>query len=434
MTKANGIPAISARLFLAAALAIGAANIVVADDFGHGRKDKVLYVWAQDQAHAAPDFLAVINFDEESSQYGKVIKTVPVPAPGNIGNEPHHCHLNSSRTILGCGGLLSLLKGQNGIFFFDVADAANPRFLFSTKAVESSITDDFLPTEGGGFLITQMGAADGTEPGRVAEFDGNLHFVANHFGTASMFQEWPSTPPLDGFNPHGISARPDLNLMMTSDFILPTSVLVGPPVLRGSVRIWDYRARKITKTIQLNSPDGGPAQGTMDVKMLPGDRHGYGYSAGMFDGHIYLIDPVAGTGVAAFDCDTVTPHVDTPVPGGMGQILATPQSGDRLIFGLFMAGQVGMLDTTDRAHLKQMSVVSFKPFTGPHNLVLSGDDSRLVVTDYFLSAGILDFEGDHKVHVLKVTHDTLSEDTRFKLDFNTAFPTGPARPHGIAMK
>jgi selenium-binding protein 1 len=157
----------------------------------------------------------------------------------------------------------------------------------------------------------------------------------------------------------------------------------------------------------------------------------------MFDGHIYLIDPVAGTAVAAFDCDTVMPHVDTEVTGGMGQILATPQSGDRLIFGLFQAGQVGMLDTTDRANLKQLSVVSFGKDTGPHNLLLSSDDNRLVVSDYFLNedaAGLIHFEGDHKIRVLKVTHDTLTEDTRFKLDFNTAFPTGPARPHGIAMK
>ena len=203
------------------------------------------------------------------------------------------------------------------------------------------------------------------------------------------------------------------------------------------MRIWDYRARKITKTIQLNSPGGGPALGTMDVKMLPKDRHGYGYSSGMFDGHIYLIDPVAGTGVAAFDLATVTPHIVTPFSGGMPQILATPQSGDRLIFGTFMAGQVGMLDTTDRAHLKQLSVVSFGQNTGPHNLVLSSDDNRLVVSDYFLNedaAGIIHFEGDHKVHVVKVTHDTLTDDTRFSLDFNTAFPSGPARPHGIAMK
>jgi len=425
------------KICLIAAFGIGATSIMLAQVNGHqGGKEKFLYVWAQDQAQNVPDFLAVVNFDEDSSQYGKVIKTVPIPPPGNFGNEPHHCHLNSTKEILGCGGLLSLLKGQNGIFFFDVKDAANPRFLFSTKALESSITDDFLPVENGGFLITQMGAADGTAPGRVAEFDGNLHFIANHFGgiSSTLFDEWPTSPPLDGFNPHGISSRPELNLMMTSDFLLPTSVLSGPVVLRGSVRIWDYRARKITKTVQLESPDGGPALGTMDVKMLPKDKHGYGYAAGMFDGHIYLIDPVSGTGVAAFDCDTVTPHVNTPVVGGMGQILATPQSGDRLIFGLFQAGQVGMLDTTKRNELKQVAVVSFGQNAGPHNLVLSNDDSRLVVSDYFLKAGIIDFEGDHKVRVVNVTHDTLTEDTRFNLDFNTAFATGPARPHGLAIK
>jgi 56kDa selenium binding protein (SBP56) len=441
MKETKGFLPTTAKILVAAAFCVTGTVLGLASDDGHeGGTDKTLYIWAGDQAHNAPDFLAVIDFDEDSDDYGKVIKTVPVPPPGNIGNESHHCHLNSTRAILGCGGLLSLLKGQNGIFFFDVSDARSPRFMFSTKAVESSITDDFLPTEGGGFLITQMGSASGGAPGRVAEFDGSMHFVANHFGTVSLFQEWPATPPLDGFNPHGISARPDLNLMMTADFILPTSTLTGSPgpELRGSVRVWDYNARKITKTIDLSSPDGGPALGTMDVKMLPKDPLGIGYAAGMFDGHIYAIDPIAGTGVAAFDCSTVTPHVQTTVTGGMGQILATPQSGDRLIFGLFQAGQVGMLDTTNRTNLTQLSVVTLGPVnSGPHNLVLSHDDRRLVVTDYFLnedSAGIIHFEGDHKVHVVKVSHDTLAEDTRFKLDFNTAFQTGPARPHGIAMK
>jgi 56kDa selenium binding protein (SBP56) len=402
-------------------------------------KEEVLYVWAGDQAHEAPDFLAVIDFDEDSESYGRVIRTVPLPPPGNIGNEPHHCHLNSTKTVLACGGLLSLLKGQNSIFFFDVSDAKKPRFMFSGKAVESSMTDDFLPLENGGFLITQMGSATGMAPGRVAEYDNRLHFVVNHFGTFSMFEEWPNKPPLDGFNPHGISARPDLNLMMTSDFILPGSTLMGSmgPVLRSSVRIWNFRERKITKTVELFAPDGSPAQGTMDVKLLPNDRHGYGYTAGMFDGHIYLIDPEGGTGTPAFDLSTVNPHVDTPVPGGMGQIMATPQSGDRLIVGTFMAGQIVLLDTTDRFDLKQLSVVSFGANAGPHNLVLSDDDHRLVVTDYFLNedeAGIIHYEGDHKVHVLNVTHDKLTEDKRFNLDFNTAFKTGPARPHGIAMK
>jgi hypothetical protein len=454
MMKGNGVAGKTARLLLITTLVLGAWTMALAqNDWGgrledhggdrdkgdHGGREKILYIWAQDEAHVAPDFLAVIDFDEQSSKYGQVINVVSVPPPGNIGNEPHHCHLNSTKTILGCGGLLSLLKNQNGIFFFDVTDAKKPRFMFSTKAVESSMTDDFLPIENGGFLITQMGSSTGMAPGRVAEFDGRMHFVANHFGLMSLFQEWPATPPLDGFNPHGISARPDLNLMMTSDFIMPSSTLMGSmgPVLRGSVRIWNYRERKITKTVDLFAPDGTPAQGTMDVKMLPNDPHGYGYTSGMFDGHIYLINPERDTGTPVFDLSTVKPHVDTPVPGGMGQIMATPQSGDRLIVGTFMAGQVVMLDVRDRFNPKEISVVSFGANAGPHNIVLSDDDSRLVVTDYFLNedaAGIIHLEGDHKAHVLKVTHDTLTEDKRFKLDFNTAFKTGPARPHGIAMK
>ena len=123
----------------------------------------------------------------------------------------------------------------------------------------------------------------------------------------------------------------------------------------------------------------------------------------------------------------------------MGQIMATPKRGDRLIVPLFGTGQVIMLDATDRSNLRQIpeAVVSLGRDAGPHNIELTEDDSRLVVVGYFLNqddAGIIHFDGDHKVRVLKVGRDSLVEDKRFNLDFNNAFPTGPARPHGIAMK
>src|SRR5882724_4238963 len=55
--------------------------------------DRVLFVWAGDQARTNPDFLAVVNFDEGSADYGKVVTTVPLPGPGATGNEPHHVGL-----------------------------------------------------------------------------------------------------------------------------------------------------------------------------------------------------------------------------------------------------------------------------------------------------------------------------------------------------
>jgi hypothetical protein len=291
--------------------------------------------------------------------------------------------------------------------------------------VESSITDDFLPLAEGGFLVTQMGSASGGAPGRLAEFDKQLH----------LKKEWPDAPPQDGFNPHGISARSELNLMVTSDFINPVTTLnvfPGPPVLRGSVRVWDLQNRTILRTINIPG-----AIGTMDVKLIPRDPLGRGYTAGMFDGFVYLLDTAAGTATVAFDCETIVPHVETPVRGGMSQILATPKSGDRLIFALFQAGQIGMLDTTNREHLVQISIASLGVGAGPHDIVLTDDDKRLAVTDYFLNEdnfGKIHFEGDHKVHVLKVSRDKLELDPRFQLDFNTAFATGPARPHGMDTK
>jgi len=395
------------------------------DDDDKGKAAKTLYIWAGDQARLAPDFLAVVNFDEDSDAYGKVIKTVPLPPPGNVGNEPHHCHLSADKNILACGGLLSLLRNQNGIFFFDVSDARNPRFLFSTSGSESSITDDFLPLESGGFLVTQMGSCTGGTPGRVAEFDRDL----------DMVREWPVHPPHHGFNPHGISARPELNLMVTSDFIMPSSTLdsfPGDPELRGSVRVWDFQKREITKTIQI--PD---AMGTMDVKLIPGDPLGRAFTAGMFDGLVYLVNTRDGTAQAVFDCEDIVPHIETQVRGGMVQLLAMPRSGDRLLFASFQAGQVGMLDVGDPEHPFQTGIVNLGANTGPHAIALTDDDKRLVVTDYFLNEddfGKIHLEGDHRVHVIRVHKNHLQLDSRFDLDFNTAFTTGPARPHGIAMK
>lgn len=386
---------------------------------------ETLYVWAGDQARVAPDFLAVIDFDESSPHYGRVIRTVPVPGPGASGNEPHHCHLSADKNILACGGLLALLRGQDSIFFFDVAKPRHPKFLFSTSGTLSNITDDFLPLEHGGFLVTQMGDHAGGTPGRVAEFDRKLRMVA----------EWPANPPSHDFNPHGISARPDLNLMVTSDFMMPASslnVVPGDPLLRGSIRVWDLKRRTIVRTVSIPS-----ALGTMDVKLIPKDPQGRAFTAGMFDGFVYLVDTRTGTAKAVFDCESIVPHVDVPVRGGMTQLMAMPRSGDRLIFGLFQAGQVGMLDVRDPEHPVQSSIVNLGADAGPHMVALTDDDKRLVVSDYFLNEddfGKVHFEGDHHVRVINVSRHGLALDHRFDIDFNKAFATGPARPHGVAMK
>src|SRR5262249_18826643 len=368
-------------------------------------------------ARTAPDFVAVIDFNEDSKEDGRGLKVAPAPTSGN---EAHHMHLSADGKILALGRPPRLLKGQDSIFFFDVSTPDNPVFLKSTSAPLSAITDDFYPLSGGGFLVTQMGSNTGGAPGRIAEFDAHLNLV----------KEWPETPPTDGFNPHGISVRPEINLMVTSDFVNPVTTLnvwPGAVELCASIRVWDFQNRTILRTIPVTG-----ALGTMDVKLIPGDPGRRAYSCGTFDGHIHLVDTVAGTSQPVFDTDDVNPGGAHVTP----QLIQLPESGDRLIFSLFETGQVVMLDVSDRSHPKLLSVVELGAGAGPHDIDLTEDGERLVVTDYFLNEddfGKVHFEGDHKVHVIKVQRNRLELHRRFNVDFNTAFAR-PARPHGIATK
>jgi hypothetical protein len=126
-------------------------------------------------------------------------------------------------------------------------------------------------------------------------------------------------------------------------------------VLRGAIRVWDFQNRQIVRSVQLPS-----ALGSMDVQLIPGDPQGRAFTANMFEGLLYLVDTKAGTAKAVFDCNTVVPHIPAPTPGGMAQLLAMPQSGDRLLFDLFQAGQVVMLDISDPEHPFQTGGAQFR--------------------------------------------------------------------------
>jgi hypothetical protein len=88
-----------------------------------------------------------------------------------------------------------------------------------------------------------------------------------------------------------------------------------------------------------------------------------------------------------------------------------------------------MLDTSDPERPMLLKVLDLGKDSGPHYIALTPDEKRLVITDYFLNedeAGKVHAEGDHKVHVARVSARDLVLDHRFQLDFNTAIPSGPA--------
>ncbi len=387
-------------------------------------EENILLVWAGDAAHKAPDFLAVIDFDPNSPSYGKVLRTVPLTGRNAMGNEPHHVGISIDGRTVALGGLLSVLRGQDQVFFYDVTDPRHPAFLQSSNPPQASITDEFAALSSGGFLVTFMGGGNGANPGRVVEYDAGHNVV----------KAWPTNPPTDGFNPHGLSIDEAHNLMVTSDFICPAHTLLipggGGVALRGSIRVWDLARRAVTRTIAVG-PLAHPA-GTMDVQLIPQDPLLRAFTAGMADNNLYLIDTQKGTAKAVFNFGVLAVGNAPAMP----QLLRINKQGTRLFITVNGAGKVAMLDISSPEQPKVLSTVDLGPGSGPHFLRLTGDEKRLVVSDYFLvedlaPPGVVNADGDHKIHVINVQGNSLQLDTRFDLDFNRDISIGPARPHGV---
>jgi selenium-binding protein 1 len=113
------------------------------------------------------------------------------------------------------------------------------------------------------------------------------------------------------------------------------------------------------------------------------------------------------------------------------------RDGERLFVSMNQAGKIAMFDISNPEQPRLIRALDLGTGSGPHYIALTQDEKRLVISDYFLNEdnfGKVHAEGDHKIHVAKVMTNDLVLDPRFNLDFNTAFPTGPARPHGIAIK
>ena len=157
----------------------------------------------------------------------------------------------------------------------------------------------------------------------------------------------------------------------------------------------------------------------------------------MTDNNLYLVDTQQGTAKAVFNFDGFA----IPNASVMPQLLRINKQGTRLFVTLNYggaAGKVVMFNIARPDHPEVLSIVDLGPGSGPHYLRLTSDEKRLVVSDYFLvedlaPGGVVQSEGDHKIHVIDVRGNRLELDTTFDLDFNRDISTGPARPHGVVL-
>jgi hypothetical protein len=276
-----------------------------------------LAVWSSDEetddkpSVLNTDFLAIIDADPRSRTYGKVVNTasmesVPgtnllndlgltgplgltakygLPAtgiPSDALNEAHHMThepiVIGNHSYLYMGGLISA-----NIFRCDVVDPLHiptcPLVTTAKDVTNFSGIDDFLHAPNGDVLVTYMGAKNLTTPGGLVEIDLDGAVVGEYAAAKSggPTRYIPSVNPDPDLNgetdtgllahPHGLDARPDLDLLVTSDYADPLS-LATSPTLQGdkedcgtTVRFWKLSDLKAGPTAIAQLPVGKGREG-----------------------------------------------------------------------------------------------------------------------------------------------------------------------------
>lgn len=98
---------------------------------------KIGYFWTGSGDKSHKDFLATYSLDDDT--FGELLWVTDVPTSGN---EPHHLGTSSDGKTLVGGGLLSLLKAQDTVFYFDTTNPYQPKFNQSNQASLSAVTDE----------------------------------------------------------------------------------------------------------------------------------------------------------------------------------------------------------------------------------------------------------------------------------------------------
>jgi hypothetical protein len=378
-------------------------------------------------ANPRADFLATYSLDDDT--FGQLIYVTDVPSSGN---SPHHLGVSlDGKTLVG-GGLLSLLKTQDTAYYFDTSNPYRPAFIKSNRGLLSSITDEIRAKPDGGFFITYMGSALGTSPGRLVETDANFNII----------HEWPedvsSTLNILGeqHSPHGLSIDFKKNIILTSDFVVPLSIL--KPVSAGGIqrantlRLWDLPSRSIISTITI--PDGG---GIQDVKFIPGNPESAALATAVHLGQVWIIYPFRkdargkqGVAELLYDLgprarDTVAIYSDIS------------QDGKLAYFTLTTADHVAALDISDLKNVKRLDDPNERqPIIGPHYVKISPDGKNLLVTDYFVQAGdisVLNTPADFKAQWIDIAPNGALRFNR-SIDFLHEFQNrGGGWPHSAVI-
>ncbi|KAF2663032.1 hypothetical protein K491DRAFT_645148 [Lophiostoma macrostomum CBS 122681] len=394
---------------------------------------KIGFFWTAAGDNVHKDFLATYSLDDDT--FGTLLWITDVPSSGN---SPHHLGPSlDGKTLVG-GGLLSLLKTQDTAYYFDTTNPYQPSFKKSNRGILSSITDEIRAKPDGGFFITYMGSAVGTSPGRLVETDADFNII----------HEWPedvsSTLNILGeqFSPHGLTVDWDKNIILTSDFVVPVTILKPASAIgiqkANTLRLWELDSRKIISTITI--PNGA---GIQDVKFIPGNSESAALATAVGPGQVWIIYPFRKNAQGELGVAELLFDLGPRARNNLAIYSDITDDGKFAYFTLTLGNHVAALDISDLSNVKRLdNPDEDQGIIGPHYLKISPDKKNLLVTDYFVQTGdigVVNTPADFKAQWIDILDDGSLSFNR-SIDFTKAYSLngkggdrGGAKPHSAVI-
>ena len=354
----------------------------------------------------APDFLAVIDADKTSPDYGKVVNTATVGPL--VENEPHHMqYLYHKGDKIFAGGLYS-----DTTYVFDVSKLPALTISGVNGPLDTpcgSIPDAYWTLPDHTAYGTYMGGPD--VPGPCTYSDGSVR-VGNGFGGSpgeivhigpdgKTLSEMPAASPgaedpnncpnypaivNTCANPHGIQARPDLGRMVASDYAEPRNIVLDPvkpqdaKLFRDTVRIFDTTDENRPRLTSVSVMPDGPRKernpgheeprGMMEATVTNLPQHRGAFAESMCGGVIYYTPDITlanPTWREVFDDSAASKVLNPNITEGSGcdggGWLQTDPT-DHYLYHAVIGRNQGALDAADPGVPKMVYVLDISKLVG----------------------------------------------------------------------
>lgn len=351
------------------------------------------------------DFLAVIDAEPTSPQYGRVVNTVTLSPL--VENEPHHMQYVWHQGQHIYAGSLYL----DTTYVFDVEALPLVRLSgvnLPTDTPCGSVPDAYWVLNDGTAYGTYMGGPD--VPGPCLYTNGETRIGNGFAGTpGSLVRIGPNGETLSEVpadtntvvdrdpvrcpgvpttvpscaNPHGIQVREDLNRLVTSDYAEPKNVPIADPIqpidaniFRDTVRIWDITDRNNPQVVSVTALPDGPRvernpgheepRGIMETTVTNLPQHRGAFASSMCGGVIYytpditLPDPIWRE---VFDDTTAAGSIDPLVGEGGGCDgggWVQTSGDDRYLYHAVIGRGPGALGAADTGSAKMVYVLDIQ--------------------------------------------------------------------------